>query len=209
MIRFTSLLLFRSMRWVAPALLAALWTAVAMSPGAETTVSRAGGMFLCYVIVGCWLTILIGNVDDDAHRELVTAVVGTRARLHVVRTVTALVWCATFAVVITAISLVVHRRAHGIAVESLAALALAVSGALIGVALGAPLHRPSIRNQAASLLIALGCLAVLVQLPPIQGIMRRAGRDDISQVPTLLIVAVVVALASTGASAVASEHRRT
>ena len=34
-------------------------------------------MLPCYVIVGCWLSIIIGSIHDDAHRELVTAAVGS------------------------------------------------------------------------------------------------------------------------------------
>ena len=68
MIRFTSLLFARATRWVAPALLALVWTSVAMGRGTESVVARTGGMFLCYAIVGCWTTILVRNVDDDAHQ---------------------------------------------------------------------------------------------------------------------------------------------
>ena len=114
MIQFTSLLFARTTRWVAPVLLALMWTSVAMGRGTESVVARAGGMFLCYAIVGCWTTILVGNVDDDAHRELVTAVVGTRTRLHVMRTATSFLWCAAWATAVTVASLLIHRHAHAL-----------------------------------------------------------------------------------------------
>ena len=153
--------------------------------------------------------ILVGNVDDDAHRELVTAVVGTRTRLHVMGTATSLAWCAALAGAVTVASLLIHRHAHSLPVEAAGAFGLAGSGALIGVALGAPLHRPLVRATATSLVLALGGLLALVLLPPIEAVLRRAGNNDVSTVPWLTAAAVAVAVLSVTASALATEHRRT
>jgi hypothetical protein len=210
MIRFTSALLARSTRWVAPAILAALWTSLAILPaGPETTVSRAGGMFFCYMIVGCWLTILTGNVDDDAHRELLTAVVGTRWRLHLYRAATAFLWTAAFGLAITVFSLLIHSHTHSVLTEAAGALGLTVSGALIGVALGTPLHRPIIRSQSTSLLLGLGLVIAVILLPPMQSVEKDASNNEIGHVPALLAIAIALALASTLASATAATHRRT
>jgi hypothetical protein len=172
-------------------------------------VSRAGGMFFCYLIVGCWLTILTGNVDDDAHRELLTAVVGTRWRLHLYRAATAFLWTSTFGVAITLCSLLIHRHSHSVVAEAAGALGLALSGALIGVALGTPLHRPLIRNQSTSLLLGLILVIAVILLPPMQSVEKDASNNDIGHVPILFVIAVALALASTLASATAATHRRT
>ncbi len=46
-------------------------------------------MFLLLVALTCWLTVMIGNVDDDGHRELLAAAVGSPARLHRSRAISA------------------------------------------------------------------------------------------------------------------------
>ena len=209
MIRFTSLLMARSTKWVAPAILTALWTLLVMSGGTETAVSRSGGMLFCYVIVGLWLTIMIGNVDDDAHRELVTAVVGSRSRLHLWRALTSLLWVGGYAVALTLGSLLIHRHTHSLLVETTGALGLALSGALLGVGLGTPLHRPIVRNQSTSLVVGIGLAGLLIVLSPMQQVVKRASNNDVVLVPRVLGVSLVLAFLSAIVSGIAATHRRT
>jgi hypothetical protein len=208
MIRFTALLLAHSRRWLAPLLFGAVWTSIAMNPeGGGTSVSRVAGMLPCYVIVGCWLSIILGSIDDDAHRELVTAAVGSRRRLHIIRLTTGLLLVAGAATAISLVGLVLFAHASGLAM--IASFGLAWSGVLIGTAFGAPLHRPLIRHGATALAIALALLFGFFVLPPMHDILRRGSVDDNSRIAPLFLISTILAVASTTLSAIATEYRRT
>jgi hypothetical protein len=210
MIRFTALLLAHSRRWLAPLLFGLVWTSIAMNPdGGGTSVSRAAGMLPCYVIVGCWLSIIIGSIDDDSHRELVTAAVGSRRRLHVIRIATALLITAAAATALSVVGLLLFSHADEWLPAIITTFALAWSGALLGAAMGAPLHRPLVRHGATALAISLALLFGFFILPPMQDVLRRGSNDDASRVAPLFVISTIVALTSTALSAVATEHRRT
>jgi hypothetical protein len=129
-----------------------------------------------------WLLalIILGSIDDDAHRELVTAAVGSRRRLHIIRLTTGLLIVAGAATAISLVGLVLFAHASGLAM--IASLGLAWSGVLIGTAFGAPLHRPLIRHGATALAIALALLFGFFVLPPMQDILRRGSVDDTSRI---------------------------
>jgi hypothetical protein len=209
-IRFTARLLTRSRRWLAPLLFGLVWTSIAMNPdGGGSSVSRAAGMLPCYVIVGCWLSIVVGSIDDDSHRELVTAVVGSRHRLHLIRVAAALLITAAAATTISVIGLVLFSHVDGWLPALTATFALAWSGVLIGTAFGAPLHRPLIRHSATALAISLALLFGFFVLPSMQDVLRRGSADDTSRVIPLFVISTTLALASSALSAIATEHRRT
>jgi hypothetical protein len=209
-IRFTTLLLAHSRRWLAPLLFGLVWTSIAMNPeGGGSSVSRAAGMLPCYVILGCWLSIIIGSIDDDSHRELVTAVVGSRHRLHIIRTTTGLLIVAGAATAISLVGLVLFSHSRGWLPAIITTFALAWSGVLIGTAFGAPLHRPLNRHGATAMAISLALLSGFFLLPPMQDVLRRGSADDTSRVAPLFIISTILAIASTALSALATEHRRT
>jgi hypothetical protein len=208
MIRFHSLMLLKSTRWFGAAVVTVIWASLVMTRGNETTLARAGGMLFCHVIVGAWLGFLVGDLDDDAHRELVTAATRTPGRLHVLRAVTAWVWSATSAVSIVAVSLIVHRHSHPFAIEALASTGIAVAGSLLGVAIGAPLHRPVVRKQSTSLGTAALCLVGLAILPAMQRVLREVSSENASHVPALFAAACVFALATTATAVVMTNRIR-
>lgn len=211
MIRFTTLLVARSRRWLAPLLFAVVWTSIAMNPeGGGTSTSRAAGMLPCYVIASCWLSIIIiGSIDLDAHRELVTAAVGSRSRLHIIRVAAGLLLVGGSATALIVVRLVLFSHPQGWPPAITATIALAWSGTLIGTAFGAPLHRPLIRHGAMALAISLAMLFGFFVLPPMQDVLRRGSVNDNSRVAPLFVISVALAIAATALSALASEHRRT
>ena len=181
-----------------------------MNPmGGGSTIQRAGGMLPCYVIVGCWLSIIIGSVDDDAHRELVTAAVGSRTRLHVLRNVTALVVMIAFATIVSVAGLLLFPRPSGVVERTAATFGLAWSGVFLGIAFGAPLHRPVVRHGASALAFALVLLLGLFLFPPMQNILRGTDTDNTRHVAALFVISTVLAVGSTLLSAMAAERRRT
>jgi hypothetical protein len=165
-------------------------------------------MLPCYVIIGCWLSIIIGSIDDDAHRELVTAAVGSRHRLHIVRIAAGLLITASAATAISVVGLLLFTHTAGWLPAFGATFALSWSGVLIGGAFGAPLHRPLIRHAATALAISLVLLFGFFLLPAMQDVLRRGSADDTSRVAPLFVISAILALASTALSAVATEHRR-
>lgn len=210
MIHFTWLLLTRSRRWLAPALLVAFWVSIAMNPmGGGSSVQRAAGMLPCYVIAGCWLSIIIGSIDDDAHRELVTAAVGSRTRLHVLRNFTALAIMVVFATTMSLLGLLLFPRPSGAVERLTATFGLAWSGVLLGIAFGAPLHRPVIRHGATALAVALALLLGFFLFPPMQSILRGTDTNNTRGIPALFIISALLAASSIRLSAFAAERRRT
>jgi len=90
MITFNLRLATRSMLWLGPVFIVLLWTLLTLSdPGPAFT--NAGNWFIVFVAITCWITVIIGNVDDDGHRELLAAAIGSPAALHRSRAISAFI----------------------------------------------------------------------------------------------------------------------
>ena len=68
-----------------------------------------------------------------------------------------------------------------------------MSGALLGTAIGAFLHRPLVRSTAWTVLVAVVAIIVVVLLPPVRDVIRDADHGDIDGVGILVVVSLVVA----------------
>lgn len=195
MILFNLRLTARSMRWLGAALLVLIWTSFTISdPG--TALSNASSAFMVVVAITCWLTIAVGNVDDDGHRELLTAVAGSPARLQRSRAISAYVAGNTIALVSTVVGIALAatpRRPVGNVRIYGACLLLQLAATAIGVGIGTLLHRPVVRNTGVTLLVSVGALVTLILLPPVQHVLRQMNDDRTGG----LVVLSVVALAAT------------
>jgi hypothetical protein len=194
-ILFNLRLTARSMRWLGAALLVLIWTSFTISdPG--TALSNASSAFMVVVAITCWLTIAVGNVDDDGHRELLTAVAGSPARLQRSRAISAYVAGNTIALVSTVVGIALAatpRRPVGNVRIYGACLLLQLAATAIGVGIGTLLHRPVVRNTGVTLLVSVGALVTLILLPPVQHVLRQMNDDRTGG----LVVLSVVALAAT------------
>lgn len=200
MIRFTIRLVVRSMRWVGPFLVLLVW--VVVSTGVRGTgLELASVLFPAYVGAGIWLTVATGNVDDDPHRDLLAAAIGSASRLHIARTASVLVMAGVVAVGVAILIAVVAEPGRSALVVVLAGTAVSLSGIMIGIGIGTLLHRPVLRHRGLSLLLAiLGWILVLL-LPPVQSVHRSLNDGNANATWLLLLGASAWAsLAVLGAS---------
>jgi hypothetical protein len=201
MIRFTLRVLGRSLRWVAPAMVGALWFLLVLSnPGPVR--SNAVAFFPLLAIVGCWLAVLTGNLDDDGHRELCTAIVGSPRRLLIDRAAAAAIVTAVVAAA-AAVAAIAFGSPHSFAwPTAVAVLALELAGGAIGVGIGAVLHRPLVRHLGITVLGATGALVSAIATPPVTSRLRLVYNGQNAAAYVLLAAAT---LAACGLTAIAAQ----
>ncbi len=207
--RFNGSLLARSMRWLGPALLWLVWTAFTVAnPGAA--LGNSASSFMMLVTVACWLTIGVGNVDDDGHRELLAAASGSPARLHRTRAATAFAVATSFGLVSTIAGIVVAGNPeHSISQTRIviASLLLELTATAAGVGLGTLLHRPVVRHAGATLLVVVAGLIGLILLPPVEHVLRQFNDDRTGGLGVLTAVTIAAALLAVGAGGVLADRR--
>jgi hypothetical protein len=209
MIAFDLRLVVRSTRWLGPLLIALVWTSFTVAnPG--TALSNASSSFTVLVAVTCWITVAIGNIDDDGHREILAAAAGSPAHLQRRRAVSAFVGANVIALVVTAAGF-----ARGISPARSTSQAQIVAGCVllqlaataIGVGIGTLLHRPVVRNVGVTLLVATGALVVLILLPPVQHVLRQLNDDRTGGLIVLTLVALAASAASVGVAGALADRR--
>jgi len=207
-IAFNLRLTLRSMRWFGAVLVALIWTASTIaSPG--PALGNASNAFMMIVAVTCWITVAIGNVDDDGHRELLAAVAGSPARLQRSRAISAYLAGNAIALVSTVVGIalatspsrpVSHVRIIG------ACLLVQLAATAIGVGIGTLMHRPVVRNSGVTLLASAGALVGLILLPPVQHVLRQLNDDRTGGLLWLAVVALVASAAAVAASGVLADR---
>ena len=209
MIAFNLRLAVRSMRWLGPALIAMIWISFTLA-GPGPALSNAGSAFLMLVAVACWLTIIVGNVDDDGHRELLAAAIGSPARLHRSRAIAGFVAATAVGGAVTLADLVATTRATRPMSEFLvvgACVLMELAATTIGVAIGTLLHRPVLRHAGVALLVALGALVGLILLPPVQYVLRELNDGRTNGVVALAAAGVLLALAAVATASALADRR--
>jgi hypothetical protein len=206
MITFTVRLVLRSMRWVGPVLVLLIWVVAAIG-GRGTGLELASVLFPAYVIVGTWLTISTGNVDDDAHRDLLAAAAGSASRLHIMRSTTVLVMTGTVAVALAVLVAVVAQPGRARLTVLAVAASVGISGLLIGIGIGTLLHRPLLRHRGLSILLATGGCVLVMLLAPIQGVHRSLNNGDSATTWLLLTAASAWAVGSVLAASQLADRR--
>jgi hypothetical protein len=198
---FTLRLVARSKRWVAPTTVYVVWLVLVLAnPG--PALSNAANMFFAAVVFAAWLAVATGNVDDDPHRDLCAAAAGSPARLHIDRALATMAASTGVAVVTASLTastgdLGPHTLFYAVACT----LALLITGALIGSAIGIWLHRPLIRNTAWSLILAVSATITVALLQPVQDVLRNFNHQSTHGVFILLVAAATSAALATIVSA--------
>jgi hypothetical protein len=209
MIAFNLRLGVRSMRWLGPALILLIWTLLAMSdPG--PALANAANLFIMLVGVTCWITVVIGNVDDDGHRELLAAAAGSPADLHRSRAITAYLAANAIGAVPTLAGLLATSRPTRSISEAyivIACVLMQLAATAIGVAIGTMLHRPVIRHPGITLLASGAALVGLVLLPPVQYVLRQMNDGRTGGVVALTAAAVAVAAAAVATAGTLADRR--
>jgi hypothetical protein len=204
-VRFALTLLARSGRWIPPALLLTTWVVlVVANPG--SALDNAANLYFAVLVVGVWCTSTLGNVDDDPHRDLCAASVGGPARLAVLRHAGALVMMLAVVLVVAVLAIASGASDSTSTARVLAGtVGLLASGAVLGVAIGAFLHRPLVRSPAWTVVAALVAIMVVVLLPPVRDVLHDADHARIGGVGVLLAVSLLsAALAGWSTAALAA-----
>jgi hypothetical protein len=198
MIAFNLRLAARSMRWLGPALILMIWIPATLSdPG--PALANAGNMFLLLVALSCWLTVAIGNVDDDGHRELLAAALGSPGRPHRSRAVSAYLAANVVSAACTPAGLLAATEparpiAEIVVVGSCVLMQLGATA--LGVGIGTLLHRPVLRHGGVSLLATAGALVAIILLPPVRCVLRQLNDGRTTGVVALAGAGGVIALAA-------------
>jgi hypothetical protein len=209
MIAFDLRLAVRSMRWIGPAMILMVWILASISdPGPALT--NAGNMFLLLVALTCWLTVTIGNVDDDGHRELLAAAIGSPARLHRSRALSAYLAANALSAVGTLACLLASSKptrptAEIVVVGTCVLMQLAATA--IGVGVGTLLHRPVLRHAGVALLVTVAALVGIILAPPVQSVLRALNKGRSTGVIALAAAGVVIALAAVTAAGALADRR--
>ena len=194
------------MRWVGPILMLLVWVVAAIGAGGSG-LELASVFFPAYVIVGTWLTIITGNVDDDAHRDLLAAAAGSASRLHVLRSTTVLVMTGVIAVAVAVVVAVMAQPGRSTLNVLVVAASVSMSGLLIGIGIGTLLHRPLLRHRGFSILLATGGCIVVMLLAPIQSVHRSLNNGDSNTTWLLFAAALAWAATSVLAASKLTERR--
>jgi hypothetical protein len=164
MIAFTLRLVGRSSAWIAPSIVLILWIAVTLGGGGSAR-SAVAGLFYAVAIWATWMTISTGNLDTDAHRDLLAAACGSASRLHAVRAATVAVSVAAISVIVSGLTIVTGTSSNRPGDFVICALVTSAGG-FLGVSFGTLLHRPLLRHRGLTVLFALMLLIATIVSPP-------------------------------------------
>ncbi|HEY1739851.1 MAG TPA: hypothetical protein VGI86_14140 [Acidimicrobiia bacterium] len=209
MIVFHVRLVARSMRWLGAAIIVLIWMLISLSdPG--PALANAGSGFLLLFAVTCWITVVTGNVDDDGHRELVAASVGSPAQLHRLRALSAWIAANAIGLVITLTALLASShpaRPTGEATIVAACFVVQLAATAIGVACGTMLHRPVVRHLGITLFASVAALVALVLFPPTQHLFRQLNDGRTGGLLVYATGAVALALVAVTAGSLVADRR--
>lgn len=161
-----------SSRWVAPTLFYGFWLALSISGQTPAPVNEVAVFMVPALIpAACWLTYIVGSLDDAAHRDLMAAAIGGPRRLHVARLVLALAISIGIALITILTATIDAIQDFDVVSIGLGLLAL-VGAACLGVGIGAALV-PPINTQVG---LAVGgtilALALVMTFPGMQWCLR-------------------------------------
>lgn len=214
MIRVPLLITARRLFWVAPLL---LFLVVVSAVYATPSPALAGYSLTTLPMpgLGMWLVIAAGSCDDDAHRELIAARVGSVRKVHVGRALVGLCLCAPLIGWATVMPIVAGTLRYQLSTNPPipGSLTILVTGlgvhlafACVGVSFGTFLHRPLVHRPSVAVLAGVAVTA-LVPLTPLISVLRDLNHEDCSTVPALVVLAAALcAAAMTAASSLAARR---
>ncbi len=207
MLRYTLALLARSFRWLAPFLLLVLWTYLVLADPGDA-MANAVAMFPMIAIWSTWITVIIGNIDDPGHRDALAAAAGTATRLHAMRAaVSATVNAAVAVLIAVVVACADAQSGHGRWWVAGASSILLLAASLFGLAIGTCLHRPLVRHQGATVLVAAASLLAAVALPPVRSALRAFGDGRPGRGVGLALVSLGIAGAATAVASRMASRR--
>jgi hypothetical protein len=213
MIRLPLLLTTRRFLWLPPLVIFLIvLAAVYATPG--PALAGYSVTAIAFVGLGVWLTVITGSCDDDAHRELLAARLGSLRRAHAGRALASLVILIILSVWSTIMPVAAGTMGFQLktnppvpspTVILLAGLAVHISFGMLGVAFGTFLHRPIVTRTAVSVLIGIGVTALIPVTSPLIGVLRDLNHEQVDTTAVLLVAsAIICALAIAASSFLAS-----
>lgn len=208
-VRFTLGLYRHSGRGLAPLITLALWFlfAIATNP---PSLSSLSALFPAFVVVGPWIAISVGDVDDRSHREMAVAAAGSPARLHRARVLASFVLCAGSAVLSAAyITVLLSEDDVSRPQVFVVSVAVLIGASALGVAFGSWLCAPLVSNRVVSLVVGLALPLATLLLPPVQDSIRDLGAGALTPGFALASICIAVgALLVVGAAVTANRPIR-
>jgi hypothetical protein len=203
MIRFTLRLVGGSTTWVAPSFVHLIWVVLTLG-GSTTTLSTVAGLFYASAVWAIWVTIVTGNVDVDAHRDVLAAAVGSAATLHAQRASAVVTASVVVGAVVSFAAVATTARDSPIR-DVLVCLMVTTGGSLLGTGFGTFLHRPVLRHSAIAVLLAVMCVLVTIISPGPSRILASVAHGDLAPAALIVVVtgcwcAVAVGVAATFAA---------
>ncbi len=207
MIAFTTRLVLRSMQWVAPFLVLLIWILLALgNPG--DSLSNAGSISPAFILWATWMTLIAGNVDDDPHRDLIAAALGSAAKVHALRSASV---AAMATLPAGAVSLLValtgHQPDRSTGFVATVTFAVLMSAALVGISIGTLLHRPLLRHRGAATLLSIAGPVGVLLLPPTRTLLRSLDSGNPTPTAWALVICTIWATAATTTAARISANR--
>ena len=213
MVRLPLLLTARRFLWLPPLVIFLIVLAtVYATPG--PALAGYSVTAIAFLGLGVWLTVITGSCDDDAHRELLAARLGSVRMAHAGRSLASLillgilsVWSSVMPLAAGTVGfqLKTNPKVPAPAIVVLTGLAVHISFGLIGVAFGTFLHRPIVSRTAVSILVGIGVTSLVPVTPPLIAVLRDLNHEKIATTAILLAASIMIcALAIAASSFLAS-----
>ncbi len=195
MIALTIRLVLRSTRWVAPFIVVALWMIITLG-GSSDSLPNIGLALPAFFIWGLWVALIAGNVDDDPHRDLLVAAVGSPRRLHALRAVSALSMSVPLVAAVTTVVVLTGTTPRSTPSIVAISLSIFISATFAGVGFGTFLHEPVLRHRGAATILSILASVLFVGLPPIPAVMRILNEGDTGTVLPMLGASIIWGLSA-------------
>ncbi len=215
MVRLPLLLTARRFLWLPPLVIFLIvLAAVYATPG--PALAGYSVTAIAFLGLGVWLTVIVGSCDDDAHRELLAARLGSLRLAHAGHALASLVLLGILSVWSSVMPLAAGTMGFQLATNPkvpapptiiLTGLAVHMAFGMLGVAFGTFLHRPIVTRTAVAVLVGIGVSSLIPVTSPLIAVLRDLNHENVSTTPILLATcAVLCALAVAGSSLLASRR---
>jgi hypothetical protein len=215
MIRLVLAIFARRLTWLPPFVtLVALLAITYGIPGSAMSSYAFVAMFISAFSV--WVTVLVGSCDDEGHRQMVVAQLGSIRRAHTERAITTTALVAAAAVLCTLAPVVAGSLRMSAEGDPPLPSNLVILGSgfavqfafgLIGVGVGSFLHRPILQRTAPGALAGIGVGIALPFVPPVLAVLRHLNRNEPDRVVLLLVGAALFAMATVAAASRLAERQ--
>ena len=135
-----------------------------------------------------WMMILTGNVDGDAHRDLLAAAAGSAAMLHTRRAISVVAASIAVGIIVSAVTVSVTASDSPVR-DLLICTIVTIGGGLLGVSFGTTLHRPLLRHSGLVVLLAVMLALVTIVSPIPVRVLDKSSTGDLVPAALMMVIA--------------------